>query len=62
MFCPSGGGTAGSEKEESGSCTGYGHNCIPLNFLEQWLLAVSDFKMGCGLTCLSEKLTGFGSN
>ena len=62
MFSHSEGDIAGGEEEESGSCAGCAHNCVALNSPEQWLLALSDFNMGCGLICLSEKLAGFVSN
>lgn len=35
---------------------------LDLNFPDQWLLAMSDFNMGYGLICLSEKLADFGRN
>lgn len=59
MFSPSGGDIAGREKSQE---AGYAYNCVALNFPEQWVLAMSDFNMGCGLICPSEKLVGFGSN
>lgn len=62
MFSPFGGDVAGREKEESGKCSGYAHNCVSLNFPEQWLLAMPDFNLVRGLIRFSEKIAGFGSN